>query len=600
MSLGITLRFSAVLAVFAILASGLTGYYAYNDNRRLLLAHSERNLHNAMQVIGQQLSLALNNTAKDVRLLSSQVSVPTGANAPLQRDVILQAARSLMQVHPEYLHVSLIDARGEWREITRIVREGSNLRQVATHADSLQAHLNPVLRLTPGQVYLSEPLVQNCENCEEESGGKRGERSVSLLVSAPLARENGLNSNVLVAIRVDLTFFARSIGASLPAAFQFSIADSEGSLVYVSPNSDGFSGWEGKNLESFFPVARAVLDGEQDTLVYNDMESANKLEKARLTAFKRAQATDFSNGRHFIVTVSEPLVQVFQDVRMLWENMWQIVLSFSFIAIFLAWMVSQAITRPLARILTSVQRFAAGEKSNDILLPVKSRDDEIGQLALGVEKMQNQIRTQLLALEENHQAMQHMAHHDALTGLANRLTFFRLTENAIAQARRQCYKFAVLFVDLDHFKDVNDKYGHYIGDQLLITVARRLQTGVRESDVVARLSGDEFVVMLTPIHNGVEAELVGKKLLQRLNSPLTITEEGKTINISIHASIGISMYPDHGETPQELLDVADEAMYASKSTGRNTCTLAVVREQGPGIEDQESEISVRAGLAGSN
>ncbi|MCL2021197.1 MAG: diguanylate cyclase [Betaproteobacteria bacterium] len=577
MSIGITLRFSAVLAIFAILASGLTGYYAYDDNRRLLLAHSERSLQNGMQIIGQQLLVALNNTAKDVRLLASQANISGGPGAPIQTDGILQAARSLMQVHPEYLHVSLIDARRDWREIARIGREGSNLHQITYPDDSLQTYLNPVLHLTPGQVYLSETfaLDVDCEACEGETdvAGKETDRQISFLVSAPVARENGMNSNILVAIRVDLTFFARSIGASLPPAFQFGIADSEGSLVYVSQNSSGWLDWEGKPLQALFPAASAVVKGDQDTLVYNDLLSQNDLENARLTAFKRVQSMDFSNGRYFIMAISEPLLQVLQDIRLLWENMWQIVLSFSLIAVFLAWMVSQAITRPLARILTSVQHFAAGESSSDILLPVRSRGDEIGLLAAGVEKMQNQIRTQLEALEENHQAMQHMAHHDSLTGLANRLTLFRLMENVIAQARRQGYKFAVLFVDLDYFKEVNDKYGHYIGDQLLITVARCLQAGVRESDIVARLAGDEFVVILSPIHNGVEAELVGKKLLQRLNNPLTITEEGKKVHISICASIGISMYPAHGETPQELVDIADEAMYASKSSGRNTCTL---------------------------
>jgi len=587
MTIGITPRFSAILAIFAILASGLTGYYAHDDNRRLLLSYSEKNLQNEAQVIGQQLSVALNNTARNARFLASQARLSGETGGLLRADAVVQSIRSLMQVHPEYLHISLIDARHGWHEVARVVREGSNLGQIVNPKDSLRVYLEPVLHLMPGQVYLSETFIRDadCEDCGEDGRAMRIDRQTSFLVSAPIAQENGTNSNVLIAIRIDLAAFAHSIGAGLPPMLRFGIADSEGNLIYAFGNDS--MDWYGKTLLELFPVARSVVQGDQDVLTYNYLELPSQ-EERHTVAFKRIQSMDFSNERNFILMVSKPLLPVFQDIQMLWESMWRIVLSFSLIAILLAWMVSQAITRPLDRILTSVQRFAAGGDDSDILLPVKSRGDEIGQLAAGVEKMQNQIRAHLVELEENHQAMQHMAHHDALTGLANRITLFELMGNAVTQARRQGHKFATLFVDLDRFKEVNDKYGHNVGDKLLLTVALRLQAGVRESDVVARLSGDEFVAMLNPVNSGMEAELVGNKLLQRFNEPLTIVDEEKEITISIYASIGISIYPDHGVTPQALIDVADAAMYSSKGSGRNVCTLASLEGAADVDEDPES------------
>jgi len=580
MRIGITYRLSAVLAIFAVLASGLTGYYAFTDNRRLLLAHSEKNAQTNVQIIGQQLQDALNSTARDARFLASQANPATAADTPLNTDRILQTAHSLMQIHPEYLHISLIDARRGWRESARIVREGTHSQKLG-HS-SMHSHLQPVLHLTPGQVFLAEDFTRkpDCENCEnqENQAGEPDERRMSFLVSTPIAREGGMNSNILVAIRIDLAFLVRRIGISLPPTSRFYIADNEGNLIYLSQGSNDGANLAGESLQTLFPAARPVIDGNQDVLVYNDIQHQERQEDGRLIAFKRIQPTDFSNGRYFTLVVFEPLSAVFQDIRTLWDNMWLLVLSFSLLAVILALVVSQAITNPLAKILASVQRFTAGEKDSEILLSVKRRSDEIGALAVCVGEMQDQIRNQLVVLEKNHQAMQHMAHHDPLTGLANRLTFYSLGGSVIAQARRQGLKLAILFVDLDHFKEVNDKYGHFVGDQLLLAVAKRLREGVRESDIVARLGGDEFVVMLSPIHNGVEAEMVGKKLLRRFNEPLTIEEGGKTINLAIHASIGISLYPDHGEAPQELVDIADEAMYVSKGSGRNTCTLANLEE----------------------
>ncbi|MDR2636765.1 MAG: GGDEF domain-containing protein, partial [Zoogloeaceae bacterium] len=515
-----------MLAIFAMLASGLTGYYTYDSNRRLLVARTERNLQSYAQALGQRLVSSLNSVARDARLLAVQGNGEGGS----QEDV-LRTARALMQTHPEYLYISLVDVRQDWQnwqEPVRIVRdENTQLRQVTNADDPLLAYLKPALLLAPGQIFLSEVIAE--KNLAD------GERHHSaFLVAAPFMRANGMNSSIMITICISLESLFKEIRTELPLALQLYLADDQGRLIHHASREQTQAS-DGRSLQDLFPAVTPIIDGSQNVLMLN--ESAQN-PSGKLMAFVRVQSADFSDRRFFILGLSEPLDVVFQENQTLSGHIWRIVLSFSLVALLLAWLVSQAITRPLGRILTSVRRFATGDSSGEILLPTR-REDEIGLLAQGVEEMQNQIRAQLEALEENHQAMQHMAHHDALTGLPNRPIFFTLLENAIALARRQRRRFAILFIDLDRFKEVNDTYGHHVGDLLLLAVARHLQNSVRESDTVARLAGDEFITMLNPVHNAEEARLVGQKLLQHFNEPLEL--EGVTL--SIHASIGISLYP---------------------------------------------------------
>ena len=161
--------------------------------------------------------------------------------------------------------------------------------------------------------------------------------------------------------------------------------------------------------------------------------------------------------------------------------------------------------------------------------------------------------------------IEHLAHHDALTGLPNRASFAGLLSAAMRNARRLGGAFAVVFIDLDRFKLVNDTLGHDAGDQLLREVARRLQEALRESDIVARLGGDEFVALLQDARDARAVEGVVQKLLLALERPLNI--QGHECGIS--ASIGISLYPEHGADQRTLMKKADLAMYCAKEAGRN-------------------------------
>jgi len=158
-----------------------------------------------------------------------------------------------------------------------------------------------------------------------------------------------------------------------------------------------------------------------------------------------------------------------------------------------------------------------------------------------------------------------LAHYDLITDLPNRALFFDRLKKGVAHAKRQTHLVAVMFLDLDGFKRVNDTMGHHAGDELLKQVGNRLQHSTREADTVARFGGDEFVFILSDIQNRKNAGMVAQKVLIKLAEPYYI--EGRKCKIS--GSIGIAMYPEHHTDMNVLMSQADAAMYATKNSGKN-------------------------------
>jgi len=169
-------------------------------------------------------------------------------------------------------------------------------------------------------------------------------------------------------------------------------------------------------------------------------------------------------------------------------------------------------------------------------------------------------------VREQEESIRRMAYYDPLTGLPNRLLFNELLHQALAQAQRQGWHLAILYLDLDRFKTINDTLGHAVGDELLQSTAHRLKECCRrDQDVVARRGGDEFVILLSDYDSGHEAVVVAQKILKAFAEPMVLTEH----EVFISPSIGISVFPDDGTTEDELIKNADVAMYSAKEEGRN-------------------------------
>ena len=185
-------------------------------------------------------------------------------------------------------------------------------------------------------------------------------------------------------------------------------------------------------------------------------------------------------------------------------------------------------------------------------LPIFNREGKIIGL-LGITREINELKQAEIDL-------QYLATHDLLTTLPNRYLFFDRLEQAILRANRQSNKFALLYLDLDGFKAINDRGGHDLGDRVLKLLAERLLHVVRSSDTVARMGGDEFVILLDEIRQVKYAMRTAQKILRALEAPYVINQQVYMAT----ASIGISMYPDHAPDAGSLLKAADHAMYVAK------------------------------------
>jgi len=174
-------------------------------------------------------------------------------------------------------------------------------------------------------------------------------------------------------------------------------------------------------------------------------------------------------------------------------------------------------------------------------------------------------------LLDKERELRRLALQDPLTGVANRLFLNDRIERAISHARRSGDHVALLMIDLDNFKPINDRFGHAVGDQLLIAIANRIRAMVRETDTLARIGGDEFVLLLEDVREPDGIRSTVEKLMETVRKPIS-TDSGD--NVSVSASIGVAFAPMHAEQTAHLLDRADVEMYKAKSGGRNRYSIA--------------------------
>ena len=231
----------------------------------------------------------------------------------------------------------------------------------------------------------------------------------------------------------------------------------------------------------------------------------------------------------------------------------------------------------------------------------RRKNGEIYPELLNISVVQNEssglthyvgVFSDISALKESEARLEHLAHHDSLTGLPNRLLLHARLEHALARSRRTGERIAALFLDLDRFKTINDTFGHPVGDLVLQAVAQRLQASVREDDTVARLGGDEFVIVLEGLGTAEEATRVAQELLDELTEPFLIN--GRELYIS--SSIGISLAPDHCVDMTTLLRNADSATYRAKAQGRGNFQVYTEEISIEAVDRFELESALRRAL----
>ncbi len=177
------------------------------------------------------------------------------------------------------------------------------------------------------------------------------------------------------------------------------------------------------------------------------------------------------------------------------------------------------------------------------------------------------------AITEQEQAARQAAFHDPLTGLPNRLLFHDRLDHALAQASRHGWNLAVMFLDLDDFKEINDTYGHDAGDKVLRTIAQRLKENTRSDDTISRFGGDEFLYLLVEAGDDQDIRQIAEKIIAAIAAPCDLGMPDVSVRPIIHTSIGIAIFPKHGTTAEALIKCGDAAMYRAKQ-GKSRCVIA--------------------------
>ena len=559
---GIGLRLAILLATFGIVAMGLVGYSSYASSRAALLGATQRDLLTSTQVLGKNFQERIAEVSAHALLLARLTPSlrSGGAMSTQDKDRLAEAFRAMLEVHPDYFQARLISATDHGIELVRVDRDVTLLLRIDGLHLQEKGHYPYVfntLKLARGQVYLSDITLNR------ETGAHAGLDKPTLRVATPVAGADGAIVGLIV-INIDLETLFAGLKVDLPAIYQLYLSNHWGDyLIHPDPAlAFGFDLGRRELIQNYYPPVAALIEGRQMSVV-----TAPHAEDGRVAAFARLPMGSQQDAHFVVLGLSQPLENVMREARELGWDTVRLILVLSAGAVLLAALVSRAVTGPLRQMAAAVQRFSKERVVSE--LP-SERNDQIGLLARSLNEMQRTIVANIRELDDSRQALRHLAQHDGLTGLPNRALFEDRLRQAMAQARRGAGFLAVLFVDLDGFKAVNDSCGHHTGDLLLTAVAKRIESCVRDADTAGRIGGDEFVILLSAIELERDALAVAEKVRAALAMPFDLDQSTQRIA----ASIGVALFPQHGDSEHALALSADAAMYRAKAAGGNRVELA--------------------------
>ena len=329
-------------------------------------------------------------------------------------------------------------------------------------------------------------------------------------------------------------------------------------------------------LEARELLVKTNLTNEENTLLKLQRETARIIVASQYNVIKLAEKGNNKEAVDYLVRFTTPAQNEnmsLMDQFILYQNHQNLVLSseaqnkiqaayqsvflLSFFSILLIIFVASIVIKNITAMLNVQSESIENHKKTQQQLA-----DAREILELEVEQRTNQ-------LQEANNKLQHQANHDPLTGLPNRRLYYELLSHEINKAERNNYKLAILYMDLDGFKAINDALGHAMGDVLLVNIAKRLKASLRQEDLIARLGGDEFTLCYTNIKEIEEINLLCQRLLDNVSQPIYLEQH----QCQVGFSIGVSIYPDHGTDYDTLMRVADSSMYQVKNSGKNNFAI---------------------------
>ena len=555
------------LALLGILATGLMGLYAYTQSRQMLIDSSQDKLLTATRVLALRFSHSIAAVTSDVKFLAALPAVRslgTGGSDIRQvsesRKHLEDVMSSVMRTHPEYFQVRLIGLADYGREIVRVDRTGDDIEVIRGNDLQEKAHFPyffKTIKLAPDEFYISSISLNH------EQGSHAGMGQPTVRIATPVQTEDGSTFGVMV-INVDLNSLFAFIRKDIPRNIELVLTNQEGDyLVHpVAARTFGFDKGVRYRIQEDIPSLGALLEREDREQAVLNTDGVARPDRGMAAAFVKVPFVSHAEQRFVLLGLLTPLDTVLQETRTLGMNMIQITLLFSLVAIGIALALALYLSRPLNAMARAVQRFAAGEPMAG--LPV-NRNDEIGYLASTFQSMAARLTARVDELKNHQQILGNLAYYDHLTGLPNRLLFIDRLKQTLIKAERNRTRFAVMFVDLDKFKEINDTFGHAVGDEVLKDAAARMQDCIRHADTLARLAGDEFTILLEDLSSPSDAARIAQKIIDYFAEPFMIGDREMTMT----CSLGIGIYPQDGTTVDDLLFSADSAMYRAKEQGRN-------------------------------
>lgn len=567
MRFGIAAKLALLLALVGVLAAGIASFHGFLVSRDLLVDSAKDKLLTSTQVLARRITTSRQEISRVLQMLAEHPAARATLTAPNPAldEQIAVLFEQVMHTNPAYTQMRLISAKEHGLERVRVERDEQGL--VRVQGDDLQEkghypYVSQALGLSRGSTYMSRIAINH------ERGTPFNMDKPAIVLAMPVVGQEGQPALGVVVVNVDLRAVFRLLAADLPSGFKLFLANAEGDVLIHPDSSRTFGFDKGRRIliqEEFEPT-RALVEGGMKEVLFEARDVATGA--PLVAAFVRRGLEVASDEQGLLLGLAQPLAAVLQEVSRPRAEILAIVGLLSTGCVVVAVLLAGAVTRPINAINLAAGQFAQGQ--TEARLPL-ARNDEIGDLARSFQRMQDQISQQMVTLRDNREELEHMAQHDPLTGLPNRRMLQERLDQAIARARRNHEHVTLLFVDLDRFKDINDRLGHDTGDYVLRVVAKRMQAVLREIDTLARIGGDEFVVLLDAPSPGPEGIVtVADKIIEQARADIPYGLQA----LNVGASIGISQYPQDGHTATDLISAADRAMYQAKADGRNTFCFA--------------------------
>ncbi|MDR7089308.1 GGDEF domain-containing protein [Cellvibrio fibrivorans] len=571
----IVIKLTIWIALLSLLSAGISVYFTYTHSRALLIQSSKDKLATATQVLANRYSFFIADITKDLLFIAQLPAIEEIASShspqtDKQRMRLANALSGFLRSHEEYNQVRFIGAHNHGLELVRVDKTQNAVHIVEGMALQEKAHYSYVyntLKLKQGSVFVSGIRLN------KERGLLDGYGKPSVIVATPVYGTNGNVFGVIV-INVDLEKMFALIETDIPAGIDVIATNSAGDYI-LHPDAEktfGFDKGARVLMQNDIPVTQHIFSGEVSSLVAEVHDFRFPEKQAVISLTKVPFATE-SDEKYIVLGLISNLDAVLEDSRQLGITSLQISLAFGVLFVLLSLILARKITTPLQRMATTFARFKQGDPVPELST---NRDDELGLLARNFSIMAKKLNAQLMELNTQRQYLHKVAHHDGLTGLPNRILLEDRIEQALISARRDKAEIAVMLIDLDDFKPVNDKYGHDIGDKLLQECAARMLTCIRETDTVARYGGDEFMTIVSARElqlRGMSARHISRQVADKIRTALNQPFKIDNFLLNISCSIGIAIYPQDGDDKNTLIKHADLAMYYAKSTGRNNVKL---------------------------